>query len=414
MSELSHESSRSSSSDPLLFTCVHKPLFPLEASDIWAAVLVLACCALAAGGGVGGGGLLVPVYLVVLNFETNQATSLSLATISGGAVANLWTYAQRRHPNPFLKRPLIDYDASLLFGPPLLAGTMVGAVFSAVFPEWLVVVCLVFVLGQSARKTLSTGLVKWRQDPEAWKGSSEPNSSDKHQDAAQLLNDASDQANNSGMYDSDDDEACRRGDISIIHDGSGSYKEEERKEATLRSDISVPWHHYANSTEVVVESTDFSHSSHLMSNNSSAGSHLDAIAIDPDGQPVLESSALVNSFSSSSSSSAPNSAHKGFDSNNDNGFGRYIDRPFSYKHRDNNYSNHSRNPGSTSFSIPSPDLDLHDLDEHALELAPLGRVAANGAYCLVVVHGLRSSRLCSLFLGMILSWVLLSRDVLHA
>ena len=42
----------------------------------------------------------VPIYMLVLNFETNQATSLSLATISGGSIANLWTYTQRYHPNP--------------------------------------------------------------------------------------------------------------------------------------------------------------------------------------------------------------------------------------------------------------------------------------------------------------------------
>jgi len=361
----------------LVYTCVHKALFPLEASDVWAGVLVLACCALAAGGGVGGGGLLVPVYLVVLNFETNQATSLSLATISGGAIANLWTYAQRRHPNPFLKRPLIDYDASLLFGPPLLAGTMVGAVFSAVFPEWLVVVCLVVVLGQSARKTLATGLVKWRQDPDAaWTArSADPNSSqhEHHHDAEQLLNVAIGESNSSAVGESDD-ESCGPINVSMMHgDGRSSHREGESQEATLRSDISVvPWHHYANSTDERVDTASSSNINHFRSNaNSATGSHLDAIAIDPDGQPVLESSALVNSSSSSFAAAA--AANRGFDSNDD-GLGRYIDRPYSSMHS----SNLSRSGNN--------DVDLRDLDEHALELAPLGRVAANGIYTCMVYH----------------------------
>lgn len=54
--------------------CLHKKLFPLNTFDILAIVLVFFSCALAAGGGIGGGGLLVPIYIVVLNLPTSQAT----------------------------------------------------------------------------------------------------------------------------------------------------------------------------------------------------------------------------------------------------------------------------------------------------------------------------------------------------
>jgi len=64
-----------------------------------------------------------PVQLLSLFLP--QATALSLATISGGSVSNMFIYTRRFHPNPLLTRPLIDYDASLLFAPPLLGGTMV-------------------------------------------------------------------------------------------------------------------------------------------------------------------------------------------------------------------------------------------------------------------------------------------------
>ena len=74
--------------------------------------------------------LLVPIYRLIGGFPITQATALSLATISGGSIANLYTYTQRYHPNPQLRRPLIDYDTSLLFCPALLAGTMFGSMFS--------------------------------------------------------------------------------------------------------------------------------------------------------------------------------------------------------------------------------------------------------------------------------------------
>lgn len=72
---------------------------------------------------------------------------MSLATLSGGSAANVWTYARRHYPILFVQRPLIDFDASLLCGPPLLAGPMAGALLSAVCPEWLFVACLVVLLG---------------------------------------------------------------------------------------------------------------------------------------------------------------------------------------------------------------------------------------------------------------------------
>ena len=129
----------------------------------WATiVLLIAATALAAGGGIGGGGLLVPIYRLVAGFPITQATALSLATISGGSIANLYTYTRRYHPNESLKRPLIDYAASLLFCPALLAGTMFGSVFSVMFPPWLTVVLLVALLGYSGRRTLNKGIKRWK------------------------------------------------------------------------------------------------------------------------------------------------------------------------------------------------------------------------------------------------------------
>ena len=132
--------------------------------DIATIIMLIVATALAAGGGIGGGGLLVPIYSIVGGFPTTQATALSLATISGGSIANLYTYTQRYHPNPTLRRPLIDYNASLLFCPALLAGTMFGGLFSVMFPPWLVVICLVVLLGYSGKRTVKKGIAKWNAE----------------------------------------------------------------------------------------------------------------------------------------------------------------------------------------------------------------------------------------------------------
>lgn len=155
--------------------CKHKALLPLDGLDVLSLFLVFAATALAAGGGIGGGGLLVPIYLLLNNFHPARATALSLATISGGSVANLITYMRRFHPTPEPKRPLIDYDASLLFTPALLAGTTLGTMFSVVFPGIVTGVCMVVVLGYSGFRTLRTGRQKWRMQTQTqWEKIGEP------------------------------------------------------------------------------------------------------------------------------------------------------------------------------------------------------------------------------------------------
>lgn len=48
-----------------------------------------------AGAGIGGGGVLVPLYILVLGFDTAHAVALSNLTIAGGAFANLWCNLER-------------------------------------------------------------------------------------------------------------------------------------------------------------------------------------------------------------------------------------------------------------------------------------------------------------------------------
>ena len=86
----------------------------------------------------------------------HHASDGAVGAISGVPLP-IYTYTRRYHPNESLKRPLIDYEASLLFCPALLAGTMFGSVFSVMFPPWLTVVLLVALLGYSGRRTLHKG-----------------------------------------------------------------------------------------------------------------------------------------------------------------------------------------------------------------------------------------------------------------
>ena len=58
--------------------CKHKPLFPnFDVYDVIGTILSIFLCALAAGGGIGGGGLLVPIFILFVNFAPQPAVALS-------------------------------------------------------------------------------------------------------------------------------------------------------------------------------------------------------------------------------------------------------------------------------------------------------------------------------------------------
>lgn len=68
-----------------------------------------------AGGGIGGGGILVPIYILVMDFSPKHAIPLSNITVFGGAVANTILNMTKRHP--LADRPLVDWDLILVMEP---------------------------------------------------------------------------------------------------------------------------------------------------------------------------------------------------------------------------------------------------------------------------------------------------------
>jgi len=128
----------------------------------------LACIGLmlAAGGGIGGGGILVPVYILVMQLSPKHGIPLSNITILGGSIANNYFNVFKRHPDPHVKRPMIDYDLVLLMEPPTIAGAVIGSILNKVLPEYVITTLLVLVLGATTIKTLGTGNKLWAKEQE--------------------------------------------------------------------------------------------------------------------------------------------------------------------------------------------------------------------------------------------------------
>ena len=137
------------------------PLFADPFADLLGSALAFVTVVCASTGGLGGGGLLVPLYMLVLHLG-RFAIPLSNATIFGASIANVLLNWRRRHPEA--DRPLIAFDVALMLEPITLAGTVVGVTLNAIFPQWLVTILLVVLLGVTARKTLSKAISTYRKE----------------------------------------------------------------------------------------------------------------------------------------------------------------------------------------------------------------------------------------------------------
>ncbi|EGZ28027.1 hypothetical protein PHYSODRAFT_469591 [Phytophthora sojae] len=146
--------------------CVDDALFPLSREEIAGSISAFLASVVAAGSGLGGGGLLVPLYIMTMSMSSHEAVPLSKATIFGGAIASFLLNVRKRHPL-VRSRPLIDYETILLMEPMTLAGTIIGVNMNAVFPEWLITLCIVWLLTKTALRTYSKGKTIWKEEADA-------------------------------------------------------------------------------------------------------------------------------------------------------------------------------------------------------------------------------------------------------
>ena len=100
----------------------HKNLIPLNDSDIIGSLFVILGLMMAASGGIGGGGILVPLLIIIFEFNPKHAVPLSNFTILGSSVTNILMNLSKRHPNA--DRPLIDWDMILVMEPLTMAGAV--------------------------------------------------------------------------------------------------------------------------------------------------------------------------------------------------------------------------------------------------------------------------------------------------
>ena len=129
------------------------PLFPFQTDDYFGFSLAALGLLLAAGGGIGGGGLLVPIYILVLEFPVKHAIPLASVTVFGGAIANNILNASKKHPD-HSHRSCIDWELILQMEPATIAGALVGAEVNDLLPDLVIILMLLALLSFTAYTTL--------------------------------------------------------------------------------------------------------------------------------------------------------------------------------------------------------------------------------------------------------------------
>ncbi|KAL7449155.1 hypothetical protein ACHAWC_001245 [Mediolabrus comicus] len=145
----------------------HKPLYPMDKTDITGFFFATLGLMIAAGGGIGGGGVLVPIYILIMKFSPKHAIPLSNITVFGGAVANTILNVRKRHP--LADRPLVDWDLILVMEPLTIAGALIGAILNKLLPEALLVISLVALLSFTAYTTLKKAIRMYKAETRAMK-----------------------------------------------------------------------------------------------------------------------------------------------------------------------------------------------------------------------------------------------------
>jgi len=141
----------------------HKELFPIDLADFLCFFVAAASMIVAAGGGIGGGGILVPLYILFLQFRPKHAVALSNFTILGGALANTMLNVPRKDDNG---RSLIDWDIIVMMEPSTIGGTVIGSFASKYLSDFVLMVSLATVLSILSFRTLDKGIQMFRRESE--------------------------------------------------------------------------------------------------------------------------------------------------------------------------------------------------------------------------------------------------------
>ena len=78
--------------------------------------------------GTAGGIFIVPIYLLILNFDAQDAISCSICIVGITQILKMGLAIKMRHP--FRNRPIIDYSFAAITAPAVFLGNIFGIILN--------------------------------------------------------------------------------------------------------------------------------------------------------------------------------------------------------------------------------------------------------------------------------------------
>ncbi len=108
----------------------------MQGIEIFAIVLLIILCMLSSAAGVGGGSVIVPICLIIMDFDTKQSVALANGLTFFLALVKCSVGLAKK--NPLIKhKTLIDYNIVLIFISSILIGSLVGSLIARILSDLL-------------------------------------------------------------------------------------------------------------------------------------------------------------------------------------------------------------------------------------------------------------------------------------
>lgn len=143
--------------------CKHKSLFPMETKEIFGTVIFVLLAMLSAAAGIGGGALMVPILLMMFDFDTKQSVALANGIIFFSGAVKFFVGIRRTHPK-IPHRTLINYNVVLIFISSVLLGAFIGSIVSPSIPEFLQLIGLVIVVVLAMLKSFKKSVSLYKKE----------------------------------------------------------------------------------------------------------------------------------------------------------------------------------------------------------------------------------------------------------
>ena len=183
---------------------------------IIAVVVCYLAATLASAGGIGGGGLILPILLVVGDFDFEGAVILSMSAVFGNTLSQIIVNSIKRHPIEET-RPLVDFDQVSILLPAQLAGANVGMQLSRALPSASLMIVAMVILIAASFKIFRKGIKLYKKETEDLKW-------DRKAEAANALHDTQQEIGHDNRIRSSESTASKQRRQSHIEEAKAGYR----------------------------------------------------------------------------------------------------------------------------------------------------------------------------------------------